>query len=263
MVTISADVDGRALDVLSGLIVARSRWLDDSARDSVRATAVTFLQSLRALTRTARKTGEKVEVVASSLLVPSFRRWGGKVRPCIRVGKNGNTYTPAKGTRVVYADGLTNISNQRVYTSEIVRGEGDRRRTYRYVVVASSKANATRAVRAANARRIASWRGLARAAVSALMRRAGGSSTTSGKIGAKANANARVTERGAGNTFSVSILDNLDYAECAVKGGASGISLALERACNKSASNLNRRCADIIGWQPLATPFPEVKQRKS
>ena len=262
MVTISADVGGRALDELSGLIVARSRWLGESARDSVRATAVTFLQSLRALTKTARKTGENVEVVASNLLVPSFRRWGGRVRPCLRAGRNGNTYTPAKGTRVIYADGLVNFTAQKVYTCDIVRGDGTRRRSYKYVIVASNKANATRAVRNANAKRIASWRGLARAAVSALMRKAGGSSTTSGKIGAKANANARVTERGAGNTFSVSILDNLDYAECAVKGGASGITLALERACNKSASILNRRCADIIGWQPFATPFPEVRKRK-
>lgn len=262
MVTISADVGGRALDELSRLIVARSKWLGESARDAVRATAVTFLQSLRALTKTAKKTGEKVEVVASSLLVPSFRRWGGKSRPCLRVGKNGNTYTPAKGTRIIYADGLVNFTAQKVYTSEIVRGEGDRRRTYKYVVVATSKASATRAVRNANAKRIASWRGLARAAVSALMRKAGGSSTTPGKIGAKANDNASVTERGAGNTFGVTILDNLHYAECAVKGGASGITLALERACNKSASNLNRRCADILGWSPLSTPFPEVRQRK-
>ena len=262
MVTISADVDGHALDELARLIVARSQWLGESARDSVRATAVTFLQSLRALTKTARKSGEKIELVASNLLVPSFRRWGGKVRPCLRAGKNGNTYTPAKGARVIYADGLVNFTSQKVYTCDIVRGEGERRRRYKYVVVATSKANATRAVRAANARRIASWRGLARAAVSALMRQAGGSSTTPGKIGAKAAANARVTERGAGNTFGVTILDSLDYAECAVKGGVSGISLALERACNKSASNLNRRCADLLGWQPLATPFPEVKQRK-
>lgn len=261
MVTISADVDGHALHELSRLIVARSRWLGESARDSVRATAVTFLQSLRAMTKTAKRNGEKIEVVASSLLVPSFRRWGGKYRPCIRTGRNGNTYTPAKGTRVVYADGLTNFTNQRVYTSEIVRGEGDRRRTYRYVVVASSKANATRAVRAANAKRIASWRGLARAAVSALMRKAGGSSTTSGRIGAKASDNARVTERGAGNTFAVQILDNLSYAECAVKGGAGGIALALEKAANKSASVINRRCADILDFAPLPTPFPEVKQR--
>lgn len=262
MVTITTDVDGHALDELARLITQRSKWLGESARDAVRATAVTFLQSLRALTKVAKRTGEKIEVVASSLLVPSFRRWGGKVRPCLRAGRNGNTYTPAKGVRVIYADGLVNFAAQKVYTCDIVRGEGDRRRTYRYVVVAASKANATRAVRAANARRIASWRGLARAAVSALMRRAGGSSTTPGRIGAKASENARVTERGAGNTFGVTILDNLDYAECAVKGGASGISLALERACNKSASNLNRRCADILGWSPLSTPFPEVRQRK-
>ena len=208
-----------------------------------------------------RGRGERIELTPSNILVPSFRRRGGKYRPCIRTGRNGNTYTPTKGTRIIYADGLTNFTNQRVYTSEIVRGEGDRRRTYRYVVVASSKANATRAVRAANAKRIASWRGLARAAVSALMRRAGGSTTTSGKIGAKAAANARVTERGAGNSFSLQILDTLDYAECAVKGGASGISLALERACNKSASVINRRCAGLLDFAPLPTPFPEVKQR--
>ena len=262
MVTITADVDGRPLAELSRLIVARSRWLGESARDSVRATAVTFLQSLRALTKLAKRNGEKIELTPSNLLVPSFRRWGGKTRPCLRVGKNGNTYTPMKGTRVIYADGLVNFAAQKVYTANINRGEGDRRRTYKYVVVASSKSSASRAVRHANAKRIASWRGLARAAVSALIRKAGGNSTTSGKIGATANDNARVTERGAGNSFSVSILDNLSYAECAVKGGTSGISLALQKACNKSASVINRRCADLLDFRPLPTPFPEIKQRR-
>lgn len=262
MVTITADVDGRPLRELSRLITLRSKWLGESARDSVRATAVTFLQSLRTLTKTAKKNGEKIEVVPSTMLVPSFRRWGGKSRPCLRVGKNGNTYTPMKGTRVIYADGLVNFTAQKVYTASTTRGEGDRKRTYRYVVVASSKSSASRAVRNANAKRIASWRGLARAAVSALLRKAGGSSTTSGKIGAKANDNARVTERGGGNSFSVQILDNLSYASVAVKGGTSGISLALQRAANKSASVINRRCADILDFRPLATPFPEVRQRR-
>lgn len=262
MVTITADVDGRPLAELSRLITLRSKWLGESARDSVRATAVTFLQSLRTLTKTAKKNGEKIELTPSNMLVPSFRRWGGKTRPCLRVGKNGNTYTPMRGTRVIYADGLVNFATQKVYTASITRGEGDRRKTYRYVVVASSKSSASRAVRRANAKRIASWRGLARAAVSALIRKAGGNSTTSGKIGAKANDNAKVTPRGAGDSFSITILDNLSYAECAVKGGKSGITLALQRACNKSASVINRRCADLLDFRPLPTPFPEVKQRR-
>lgn len=262
MVTITADVDGRPLSELSRLITLRSKWLGESARDSVRATAVTFLQSLRTLTKKAKKTGEKIELTPSNMLVPSFRRWGGKTRPCLRVGKGGNTYTPMKGTRIIYADGLVNFAAQKVYTANITRGEGDRRKTYRYVVVASSKSSASRAVRRANAKRIASWRGLARAAVSALIRKAGGNSTTSGKIGAKADDNARVTPRGAGNSFSLTILDNLSYAECAVKGGKSGITLALQRACNKSASVINRRCADLLDFAPLPTPFPEIKQRR-
>lgn len=262
MVTISADVDGRPLAELSRLIVARSRWLGESARDSVRATAVTFLQSLRALTRMAKRNGEKIELVQSNMLVPSFRRRGGKSRPGLRVGKNGNTYSPMKGTRIIYADGLVNFASQKVYTASFTRGEGDRRKTYKYVVVASSKSSASRAVRHANAKRIASWRGLARAAVSALLRKAGGSSTTAGKIGAKANDNARVTERGGGNSFSLQILDNLSYAECAVKGGTSGIALALQKACNKSASVINRRCADLLDFRPLPTTFPEIRQRK-
>ena len=262
MVSITADVDGRPLQELSRLITIRSKWLGESARDSVRATAVTFLQSLRANTKIAKRNGERIELTPSNMLVPSFRRWGGKFRPCLRAGKNGNTYTPMKGTRVIYADGLVNFTSQKVYTASYTRGEGDRRRTYKYIVVASSKSSASRAVRNANAKRIASWRGLARAAVSALLRKAGGSSTTAGKIGAKANDNARVTERGGGNSFSVQILDNLSYAECAVKGGKSGITLALQKACNKSASIINRRCADLLNFAPIATPFPEVRQRK-
>lgn len=62
MVTITADVDGRPLSELSRLINLRSKWLGESARDSVRATAVTFLQSLRTLTKTAKRNGEKIEL---------------------------------------------------------------------------------------------------------------------------------------------------------------------------------------------------------
>ena len=47
----------------------------------------------------------------------------------------------------------------------------------------------------------------------------------------------------------------------AVKGGNSGIDLALKKAMNKITATVNRKCSKLLFFTPLETPFPEVRQK--
>ena len=62
-------------------------------------------------------------------------------------------------------------------------------------------------------------------------------------------------------TYSLLLEDNLDYASGAVDGGEMGVNMALQKALNKVASVINHKCENLLLFDPLPTPFPEVKQR--
>ena len=46
------------------------------------------------------------------------------------------------------------------------------------------------------------------------------------------------------------------------KGGDTAINQAIMKASNKIASVINQKCKNLLTFQPLGTPFPEVKSRK-
>ena len=70
-----------------------------------------------------------------------------------------------------------------------------------------------------------------------------------------------MTRTGNGSQFSLSAEDLLDYAKLALKGGDTAISNAIMKASNKIASVINQKCKNLLLFEKLDTPFPEVKQR--
>lgn len=54
----------------------------------------------------------------------------------------------------------------------------------------------------------------------------------------------------------------LDYAKLALKGGDSAINQALMKASNKIASVINQKCKNLLMFQKIETPFPEVRGRR-
>ena len=64
-----------------------------------------------------------------------------------------------------------------------------------------------------------------------------------------------------GDRFSLSASDLLEYAKLALKGGDAAINNAIMKASNKIASVINQKCKNLLMFEKLDTPFPEVKQR--
>lgn len=62
--------------------------------------------------------------------------------------------------------------------------------------------------------------------------------------------------------YSLLLEDNLDYAIGAAEGGEAGMNVALQKALNKVSSVINHKCENLLLFEPLSTPFPELKQRK-
>lgn len=80
-------------------------------------------------------------------------------------------------------------------------------------------------------------------------------------MSAKADSLTKVQRNAAGNQFSISAHDLLNYAKLALIGGEQAIADALRKSANKIASRINQKAKNILLFQPLPTPFPEVKQR--
>jgi len=81
-----------------------------------------------------------------------------------------------------------------------------------------------------------------------------------GHITQVSNSLTSVQKRKSGDSFSITLNDNLDYALPAVKGGQSGIDLAFQKAMNKITATINHKCKDLLMFKKLDTPFPEIKK---
>lgn len=79
---------------------------------------------------------------------------------------------------------------------------------------------------------------------------------------AKADTMTKVTKTGNGSSYSLEASDLLQYAKLALKGGDAAVNQAIMKASNKIASVINQRCKDLLSFNKIETPFPEVKSRK-
>ena len=106
MVAISIEcADGRPLSALTDLIKARAKWMDETAEQSVTATLLDVLVSLRAQTKVAKPRREEIDMQPTNLAV-SFT--GGRQNPrvCLRHGPKGARYTPKPKERMAQLKGI-------------------------------------------------------------------------------------------------------------------------------------------------------------
>lgn len=237
-VNMTANYDGKPLAVLSDLIRQRQKYLGESAADAVVATGIDALNSLRALTRVAPKTIPKKDVVF------------GKSDPQYMTYPRG-TYRRVVVTRWLGGKRVNIIKWQRI--------EGTTKR---------GKPRAT------SADRRAAWERWGKVRYSGLARRALGlamnhlstrqvkSERADMRLSRIASANVAVRKMTAGGAFVLDIRDNLGYAVQALRGGQAAIDLAMKRAANKIAGRLCRVAEKKFG-ERIATPFPEVRQRRA
>ena len=69
-------------------------------------------------------------------------------------------------------------------------------------------------------------------------------------------------ERVTSGMHVLTLKDDLDYALAALKNGQNSVDIAIMKASNKIVSKINMKCKNLLGFEKLETPFPEVRQRK-
>lgn len=255
--------NGRTLEEFSKLIAARSKYLGETAADAVAACAIDALKSIRAATgkATKRSVSKDVEVKEDGTLVPSFKTVGGAKKFCVRYkGKGGAEY---KGNeKVSVAANSSQISKWNVYRFTDEHGE----KMYKYLIVAPDSKTAVKVAKRIKQKRAMRYSGLAKVALTRLMRKTAtvsdGGEMPDATVMRKADENTKSIAQNGGKAYSLHLEDNLGYAIAAVKGGQTGVDLALRKAMNKITATVNQRCKKILGFENLTTPFPEVRQRK-
>lgn len=236
----SANYAGKPLSVLSSLIRERGRILKESAKDAVIATGIDALVSLRALTKTAPKKRRRGEYLAEP--------YTGREKP----------HYLTKDGRVLHRWNYT-----------LYPGARDERRFTKYVDSVRNRRNKANlsAERRDLVARMAKikHRGLAKWALGVAMNKLSTRPVTD-KVNVEtselANAKAIVSKSGNDNMFTLQVVSALDYSALALKNGPSDVDLALKRASNKIAGRLSKIAEKTLG-ERIATPFPEVKQRRA
>jgi len=247
--TLTADYDGRPLQVLEGLVQQRMQYLHQTAVKALDATAVTLLRSLRSLTKVAKV--EKIKIEQVSELKVSFEKNGMKARPCLRYkGSDVHFYPGEKDVVRFTASSLVDSKGASVFSFLLGYGRSARR----YYVGACSAREARELAREIQKRRLNSYKGLAKLAIGTLMRKIASTSlndNTSQRAGTVARQNTRIT-RGDGY---LQIDDELNYAELAFKHGKADLDVAAAKAANSIAAMINKRLANTSIKDRLSTPF--------
>ena len=274
-VTISATcLNGKPLEALERLIAQRQREMGETTSESVIATAINALTSIRAATKVVdvKKASGFVNVAAYPALVPSVRTLGrGKDAtrvPCLRHGPRGHH---ADVTFHNLAPKGSSFRNYKVFLVQDRRGADVKAKVVRYYVIAASEAQARAHAAEVRAKRIERYKGMAKWTIG----QAQSQVSQKGVAGETVKAAAKqvglkelqvaVYEHGWGTgSVEVSVADNLRYAALALKGGPAELNTALMRAANRTAGIINAHIKKF-GFNdeaPVPTPFPEIAGRK-
>ena len=279
----------KALDALQKTLAARMKYLNESARDGAHAMLSLVLRSLRVSTKVAKATDIKVELKERGDLRFSYYATGTRgefrdkknlgetvikvpVKMCVR-NAGGVRITDDSCGRIRFVD-LQGVKAKTVKCFEFVDSYSVEGTNFadRYLIVAASKGRANRYAKTIVSRRILRYAGLARRALTVLMVKSntnGPAEKVTQRVNAKAYEVTRteeaVTQNRNGGVYTLTALDNLSYAQSALKGGSADIDIAIKKAVNKCVGNITHRLKDSKFFDPgdLPPAFPEVKSRRS
>lgn len=262
-ITIDAG-NGRTLEQLTQAIEKRMKHFSELAKDTLRATAINALRSLRGETKVASlRAPVNPQITERSDLFVSCTKDGGVVHTCLRVGgAHGQRYT---GPQAVYwfARGTGKNDWRRAKVFEVI-SEHETRKPY--FVVAYNKSGALEVERRRAHANIKGRGGLAKSLYSVAMAQLSTRSADaiSPHLARILNSDlVQVQEIEANGALTLNIHDKLNYAKRALKHGEHSITTALQKAANKNIGMVNHalhQAGDI--WHDLPTPFPEVAKRK-
>ena len=262
-VDISAQTqDGHTLQQFSQLIEMRRKWLGETSIDSTSACAFNVLAFLRVLTKSANPNKTKIEIVDLPGLKFSFYFNGVRKCPCLRLGNA--RFTPPHETRVRY---ISIDKNAKPYEFKFTTPKG---KVIKYILVTNTANDAKRVAKGIIKARAERYKGLARRAIGVLMYKAcslNPKDSVSQIVNKVADANALVAQTISQTQdkafYNLDLFDELLYAESALKNGKADIELSIQKSMNKIASNINRKCKDLLLFKPIETPFPELVKRRA
>ncbi len=285
-------VDGASLKALGALqktLAARMKYLNESVQDGAHAMLSLVLRSLRTSTKVAKATDVKVELKERGDLHFSYYATG--TRGEFRDRKNlGETVIKVPVRMCVRNSGGVRIKDDSCGKIRFVDLQGVKAKTVkcfefvdsyetsgtkfadRYLIVAASKGKANRYAKTIVTRRILRYAGLARRAITVLMVKSntnGPAEKVTQRVNAKAYEVTRteeaVSKNRNGGVYTLTALDNLSYAQSALKNGSADIDVAIRKAVNKCVGNITHRFKGRGFFDPgdLPPAFPEVKSRRS
>ena len=249
----------RPISELVRLIDERQRQIGETGRDALIATAIDVLVSIRALTRKAnpsRRVRADVQDTGmyggySSTLRRRVLRSG--------VSKYSASIDPRNAGRHVQWATPPNTPQKRQHVYLVTP---ELSAIPPYYVVATSPADAERVEAERYRKSVNAFEMLAQNALSAAM---AGLSTRNpppmgGSVLSKSLAAKVISRRliATGGGFELELCDNLKYSLAAVRGGQSGVNLALAKAANKIAGRITRESRDNFLIKGYKTPFPEI-----
>ena len=266
---VTADWQGRPLDVLAELLRRRQRDLGESCEDAVTATAIDVVNSLRAATRKAPEKANKVSyILEETPYVASWERVGGHARRVARVGGTGSK-APIYPVNLA---GPRYVRGERVKVWKITPAHGARMKWEKnrnkecWYVFAQSAGVAARYAAERISRVLRKESGMGKTALGFAMAKLSTRSPAVEAKGGKAKklAAEAIVVRASGDdtTFRIEFQDNLEYAKFALKGGPSTVDLAMKKAANKIAGRLSKWAESHMFAEKVPTPFPEVLTRR-
>lgn len=256
--TIKATVgNGHTMEEFMKVLDKRNQYLEETSHASITASALDILRSIRVETMIAKLASTKTDNVKPyPALQLSFRTLGTKKVPCLRNGKT--RYIKQASERIVFE---SVEKGAKVYVWEYIRGE----KKNIYYIVADSISQAKRKVKDIVKKRMMRYRGLAKRAISVLMQKTYNQSVIDNVNTLTENVAQNMTnkiERVSNGMHVLTLKDDLDYALAALKHGQNSVDIAIMKASNKIVSKINMKCKNLLGFEKLETPFPEVRQRK-
>ncbi len=271
---ISMTYKGKPMSVLNDLIVRRQKYLGETVRDSVVATAILCVKSLRADTRNGKKQAKNSDVeVTDTGWVGGWVRESGRKRRCAR-------YSSAPGAHRVRGVRPVNLAGQRYEPGEKVKvfkvvpafhkhdwtWEMNANKPHRcWYVLAKSEKVARDFGKRCVTRYMKRWRGLGKTALGFAMAKLSTRGVKSDPVSAKAmkaaELNAKVFKGASGASWSCIVVDSLNYAKKALKSGPGGVERAMKKAANQIAGRIWSVAGHKLDSRP-PTPFPEVAGRR-
>lgn len=269
-----ATYNDKPLQVLNQLVEKRKKWLNATAKDSVIATAITAIRSIRAATATHfGKT--QITLPSDDIIItrrfdvhPSYT--GKEHKRCFRAG-SAATRKAAKVDLGRNCVQLVPPATQMWPQAQVwnVKLSNERHKTWSrqpidFNVVATSYDAVISYLQKRFGRIATRHAGLARSVLGKIMVKLSTRPPADDKTGIRARKAAQnyavVDQSESNDSLTVHIESNLLYAVSAVKGGKAGIEIALKKAANKIVGMIKHKVGESLSNE-LTTPFPEVKRR--